>query len=40
LLLIDTKSSYNLSGKEAAERLEKVGIICNKNMLPYDNEKP
>ncbi|KLL03406.1 MAG: serine hydroxymethyltransferase [Mycoplasmataceae bacterium CE_OT135] len=40
LLLIDTKSSYNLTGKEAAERLEKMGIICNKNMLPYDDEKP
>ncbi|CAH1760113.1 8922_t:CDS:2 [Entrophospora sp. SA101] len=25
LLLIDTKSSYNLTGKEAAKRLEKVG---------------
>ncbi|RHZ37705.1 serine hydroxymethyltransferase [endosymbiont GvMRE of Glomus versiforme] len=40
LLLIDTKNSYNLTGKEAAERLEKIDIICNKNMLPYDKEKP
>lgn len=40
LLLIDTKTSYKLTGKEAAERLEKVGVICNKNVLPYDNEKP
>ncbi|CAI2182474.1 15121_t:CDS:2 [Funneliformis geosporum] len=40
LLLIDTKNSYNLTGKAAAEKLEKAGIICNKNMLPYDEEKP
>nr|CAG8670870.1 225_t:CDS:2 [Entrophospora candida] len=40
LLTIDTKSSYNLTGKEAAERLEKVGIVCNKQMIPYDIEKP
>ncbi|RHZ37009.1 serine hydroxymethyltransferase [endosymbiont GvMRE of Glomus versiforme] len=40
LLLIDTKNSYNLTGKEAAEKLEKIGVICNKNMLPYDSEKP
>ncbi|CAI2167572.1 8015_t:CDS:2 [Funneliformis geosporum] len=40
LLTIDTKTSYNLTGKEAAEGLEKVGIICNKQMIPYDTEKP
>jgi glycine hydroxymethyltransferase len=40
LLTINTKISYNLTGKEAAEKLEKVGIICNKQMIPYDAEKP
>jgi glycine hydroxymethyltransferase len=40
LLTIDTKKSYNLTGKEAAEILEEVGIICNKQMIPYDTEKP
>jgi glycine hydroxymethyltransferase len=40
LLVINTKISYNLSGKKAAEILERVGIICNKQMLPYDTEKP
>ncbi|CAG8525057.1 10902_t:CDS:1 [Ambispora leptoticha] len=40
LLVIDTRRSYNLTGKEAAEILEKVGIICNKQMIPYDSEKP
>ena len=29
-----------MSGKEAAEILEKVGIVCNKQMIPYDTEKP
>jgi len=40
LLTIDTVTSYNLTGKEAAERLEKFGIICNKQMIPYDIKKP
>ena len=40
LLTIDTKISYNLTGKEAAEILEKVRIICDKQMIPYDTEKP
>ena len=40
LLTIDTKTSYNLTGKEAAETLEEIGIICNKQMIPYDAEKP
>ncbi|CAI2194893.1 7660_t:CDS:2, partial [Funneliformis geosporum] len=40
LLILDTKSSYNLTGKESAEVLEKVGIVCNKQMIPYDTEKP
>jgi glycine hydroxymethyltransferase len=40
LLTIDTKASYNLTGQEAAELLEKIGIICNKQMIPYDTEKP
>ncbi|CAG8465392.1 10496_t:CDS:1, partial [Gigaspora margarita] len=40
LLVIDTKTSYNLTGQEAAEILERVGIISNKQMVPYDTEKP
>ena len=40
LLVIDTKSSYGLTGKRAAELLEEVEIICNKQMIPYDEEKP
>lgn len=40
LLTINTKISYNLTGKEATEILEGVGIVCNKQMIPYDTEKP
>jgi len=40
LLTIDTKTSYNLTGKTAAEILENIGIIANKQMIPYDPEKP
>jgi len=29
-----------ISGKEASEKLEKAGIIVNKNMIPYDTHKP
>lgn len=39
LLLLDLRS-IGLGGKEAQERLEEVGIICNKNMIPFDPAKP
>ncbi|MFA7688982.1 MAG: serine hydroxymethyltransferase [Bacilli bacterium] len=40
LLLVDVKSSYNLTGKEAENILGQVNITCNKNMIPNDTEKP
>lgn len=40
LLLIDVKSSYGLTGKEAENILGKVNITCNKNMIPGDSESP
>jgi glycine hydroxymethyltransferase len=40
LLLIDVKSSYNLTGKEAESLLSKVNITCNKNVIPNDTESP
>ncbi|CAG8591603.1 31482_t:CDS:1 [Racocetra persica] len=40
LLVIDTKKSYNLTGREAASILEKAGLVANKQMIPYDSEKP
>jgi glycine hydroxymethyltransferase len=39
LLLIDV-TNKNISGKEAQELLDKVGITCNKNMIPDDPRKP
>jgi glycine hydroxymethyltransferase len=39
LLLVDTLSK-NVSGKRAAQLLEKVGIVTNKNSLPYDKRPP
>lgn len=29
-----------ISGKEACERLEDIGIICNKNLIPNDPQPP
>ena len=39
LMLIDL-SSEGLSGKEAAAHLEQVGIIVNKNTIPFDTRPP
>jgi glycine hydroxymethyltransferase len=39
LILVDM-TPFNLTGKESGERLEKAGIIVNKNMIPYDMLKP
>ena len=39
LLLIDV-SNKNLTGKQAQELLDNVGITCNKNMIPDDPRKP
>jgi glycine hydroxymethyltransferase len=39
LVLVKT-DSFGLSGKEAAEILENVGITCNKNMVPQDARSP
>ncbi len=48
LILIDTwndgkkneKGAGGISGKEAGDRLEKVGIIVNKNAIPFDTRPP
>lgn len=42
LLLIDVFSSTGgkLGGKEASEKLEKEGIIVNKNTIPFDTRTP
>ena len=40
LMLIDVKSSFGLTGKEAEETLDKINITVNKNSIPFDTEKP
>jgi glycine hydroxymethyltransferase len=41
LILVDVwKDGKGVSGKEASERLEKEGIIVNKNAIPFDTRSP
>jgi len=39
LILIDL-TTKGMTGKEAQELLDKVGITTNKNTIPYDTQKP
>lgn len=39
LFLIDVWS-MGITGKEASAKLERAGIIVNKNMIPFDERKP
>lgn len=39
LLLVDLRPK-NLTGKLAEESLERAGLTCNKNSIPFDPEKP
>ena len=39
LMLVDLRP-VGITGKEAEERLDAVGITVNKNAIPYDPEKP
>lgn len=40
LFIVNIKESLGITGKEAEKILDKVGITCNKNTVPYDTEKP
>jgi len=40
LVSVDVKGSVNITGKVAEETLDAVGITCNKNTIPFDQEKP
>lgn len=40
LILVDVKSSLDMSGKLAEKLLDEAGITCNKNTIPYETEKP
>lgn len=39
LMLIDLRNK-NLTGKQAQEMLDEVGITCNKNAVPFDDKSP
>lgn len=39
LLLVDV-SVMNVNGRDAADRLHQAGITCNKNLIPFDPQKP
>ena len=39
LMLVDLRNK-NITGKEAEEILYKAGITVNKNMIPFDEQKP
>ena len=40
MILIDVFSAFEISGKEAEEKLEIVHITTNKNTIPYDALSP
>jgi glycine hydroxymethyltransferase len=40
LMMIDVMTSYNVTGKQAQELLDTVGITLNMNMIPDDPRKP
>lgn len=39
IVLVDVKS-FGLTGKQAEEALDEIGITCNKNTIPFDQESP
>lgn len=40
LLLVDVKSTFGITGKEAETILDSINITANKNAIPFDTEKP
>lgn len=40
LCLVDVKHSVGITGKKAENILDEAGITCNKNAIPFDEEKP
>lgn len=40
LVLVETKESVGLNGKEAETLLDSISITVNKNAIPYDTESP
>jgi len=39
LMLVDLRP-IKMTGKDAQQKLEEINIICNKNTIPFDPEKP
>ncbi|WEL19186.1 serine hydroxymethyltransferase [Candidatus Nanohalococcus occultus] len=39
LVLVDLRNE-EVTGKQAESLLEEIGVVCNKNMVPYDPESP
>ncbi len=40
LLMVDVKQSFQITGKKAEHILDAAHITCNKNAIPFDDEKP
>ncbi len=41
MIILDlTKTGLNIWGRDAQEKLDSVGIVCNKNLVPYDTRSP
>ena len=40
LMLLDVKSSFNITGDVAEKTLDKIYITVNKNTIPNETEKP
>jgi len=39
LLLIDL-ANKDITGRDAADLMEAAGMVCNKNLIPYDERSP
>ncbi len=39
LILVDV-TPYDITGKQAEQALDKAGITCNMNMIPFDTRRP
>ncbi|MGB4015193.1 MAG: serine hydroxymethyltransferase [Bacilli bacterium] len=40
LFTVNVKKTLGITGSEAEKTLDAVGITCNKNAVPFDDEKP
>ena len=39
MMIVDL-TPYNITGKDAEKTLEKAGLTCNKNTIPFDKASP